>query len=113
MLHNNNETIIMNTQERMTAFYEWCRKCNMDMGSNERMLDAYQRIADHTKSITVVLLLTTTTVFAVPPEHANNPEPEDMPEQSNCPWCDDDTPTGAVPYSCILWGAAIAFRRIY
>lgn len=37
----------MNTQDKLTAFYEWCRKCNIDVGSNERMLDAYERIADN------------------------------------------------------------------
>lgn len=92
----------MNTQEKLTAFYEWCRKCNIDVGSNERMLDAYQRIADNVKKITMLLLLTCTTAFADPPE--------DMPDKAQCPWCDEDEES-ELPiddYLLLAGGAAIA-----
>lgn len=63
-------------------------------------------VAVQAASILTMLLLTTTTAFADPPEHANNDNENGQGNHNG--WSDDDTPTGAVPYSCILWGAAIA-----
>lgn len=40
----------------------------------------------------LILLLFTMTAYSAPPDHANNPDGDDMPDQANCIFCDDDEP---------------------
>lgn len=58
----------------------------------------------------LILLLFTMTAYSAPPDHANNPDGDDMPDQANCIFCDDDQPDPETPnkHKAVLWLGALA-----
>ena len=59
------------------------------------------------KPLLLILLLTSLNCFAAPPDHANNPDADDMPDQANCSFCDE--PEAAIPYIELAALGAVAF----
>ena len=58
------------------------------------------------KHLLLILLLTSLNCFAAPPDHANNPDADDMPDQANCSFCEEEAP---IPHNWILLLGAVAF----
>jgi len=62
--------------------------------------------------LTLILLLTLNISYSKPPEWANNPDEEEMPEQAQCSFCDDEEDL-PIPYLWVLGiaGLAYAYKR--
>lgn len=67
------------------------------------------------KHLLLILLLTSLNCFAIPPDWANNPDADDMPDNANCSFCNDDEPEeeAPVPQGIFWFAAGVLFMKLY
>lgn len=59
----------------------------------------------------LLLMLFSITAYSAPPDHANNPDADEMPEQAECAFCDEEP--APMPQGLWWFAAGVLFMKLY